>query len=153
MQGSQPKHPCRASKASDKLPLASCRGLGECMRRWGSLFLCVGFGLLTAGCPKGQPDFSQGKKAETLQDYDAAYVFYQKAVKADPRNAAYKIKLNSMRFEASQQHVKAGVEFRKKGDLQAAAAEFQRAQTIDPASAVAEQELRKTVEMIAEKNR
>jgi general secretion pathway protein D len=123
------------------------------MRRWGSLFLCVGFGLLTAGCPKGQPDFSQGKKAETLQDYDAAYVFYQKAVKADPYNSAYKIKLNSMRFEASQQHVKAGVVLRKKGDLQGAAAEFQRAQTIDPASPVAEQELRKTVEMIAEKNR
>jgi len=123
------------------------------MRRWGSLFLCIGFGLLTAGCPKGQPDFTQGRKAETLQDYDAAYVFYQKAVKADPYNAAYKIKLNSMRFEASQQHIKVGVELRKKGDLQGAAAEFQRAQVIDPASAVADQELRKTVEMIAEKNR
>jgi general secretion pathway protein D len=123
------------------------------MRRWGSLFLCVGFGLLTAGCPKGQPDFTQGKKAETLQDYDAAYIYYQKAVKADPSNAAYKIKLNSMRFEASQQHIKVGVELRKKGDLQGAAAEFQRAQTIDPASAIAEQELRKTVELIADKNR
>ena len=123
------------------------------MRRWGSLLLCVGFGLLTAGCPKGQPDFTQGRKAETLQDYDAAYVFYQKAVKADPTNAAYKIKLNSMRFEASQQHIKVGVELRKKGDLQGAAAEFQRAQTIDPASAIAEQELRKTIELIADKNR
>jgi general secretion pathway protein D len=123
------------------------------MRRWGSLLLCVAFGLLTAGCPKGQPDFSQGRKAETLQDYDAAYVFYQKAVKADPTNAAYKIKLNSMRFEASQQHIKVGLGLRKKGDLQGAAAEFQRAQVIDPASAVADQELRKTVEMIAEKNR
>jgi general secretion pathway protein D len=123
------------------------------MRRWGSLVLCVGFGLLTAGCPKGQPDFSQGRKAETVQDYDAAYVFYQKAVKADPYNAAYKIKLNSMRFEASQQHIKVGVELRKKGDLQGAASEFQRAQTIDPASALADQELRKTAEMIAERNR
>src|SRR5271166_1630682 len=111
------------------------------MRRWGSLLLCVGFGLLMAGCPKGKPDYSQGRKAETLQDYDAAYVFYEKAVKADPTNAAYKIKLNSMRFEASQQHVKVGIELRKKGDLQGAAAEFQRAQVIDPASAVAEQEL------------
>jgi len=123
------------------------------MRRWGSLLLCVGLGLLTAGCPKGQPDFNQGKKAELLQDYDAAYAFYQKAVKSDPRNAAYKIKLNSTRFEASQRHVKAGVELRKKGDLQAAASEFQRAGNIDPASAIAEQELRKTLEMIADKNR
>jgi len=123
------------------------------MRRWGSLILCVGFGLLTAGCPKGKPDFDQGKKAETIQDYDAAFVFYQKAVKANPYNAGYKIKLNAIRFEASQKHVKAGAELRKKGDLQGAATEFQRAQAIDPASPVADQELRATVEMIAEKNR
>src|SRR6202171_3171463 len=42
---------------------------------------------------------------------------------------------------------------RKQGDLQGAASEFQRAQAIDPASPVADQELRKTIEMIAEKNR
>src|SRR6266566_6938256 len=153
MQGSQPKHPCRASKASDKLPLASCRGLGECMRRWGSLFLCVGFGLLAAGCPKGQPDYNQCKKAETIQDYDAAFVYYQKAARADPYNANYKIKLNRIRFEASELHVRHGVELRKQGDLQGAAGEFQRAQAMDPSSPVADQELRKTVEMIAEKNR
>jgi len=123
------------------------------MRRLGSLFLCVGFGLLAAGCPKGQPDFNQGKKAETLQDYDAAFAFYEKAAKRDPYNSAYKIKLNRVRFEASERHVKHGVELRKQGDLQGAAAEFQRAQAIDPSSPVADQELRSTVEMIAEKNR
>ena len=123
------------------------------MRRLGSLFLCVGFGLLTAGCPKGQPDYNQGKKAETIQDYDAAFVYYQKAAKSDPYNASYKIKLNRIRFEASELHVKRGVEMRKQGDLQGAAGEFQRALAIDPASPVADQELRKTVEMIAEKNR
>src|SRR6266849_2325299 len=123
------------------------------MRRWGSVFLCVGFGLLAAGCPKGQPDFKQGKKAESIQDYDAAYEFYQKAAKSDPYNAGYKIKLNQARFEASELHVKHGVEMRKQGDLQGAAAQFQKAQAIDPASPVAEQELRRTLEMIAEKNR
>src|SRR6266403_56366 len=123
------------------------------MRRWGSLFLCVGFGLLAAGCPKGQPDYNQGKKAEAIQDYDAAFVYYQKAAKANPYNASYKIKLNRARFEASEFHVKHGLEMRKQGDLQGAASEFQRAQTIDPASPVADQELRKTIEMIAEKNR
>ncbi len=123
------------------------------MRRWGSLFLCVGFGLLAAGCPKGQPDYNQGKKAETIQDFDAAFVYYQKAAKADPYNANYKIKLNRIRFEASELHVKRGVELRKQGDLQGAAGEFQRAQAMDPSSPVADQELRKTVEMIAEKNR
>ena len=123
------------------------------MRRCEKVVFCVVMALLAAGCPKGQPDFNQGKKAETLQDYDAAFVYYQKAAKADPHNASFKIKLNQARFEASQYHVKQGVELRKKGDLQAAAGEFQRALSIDPASAVAEQELRRTVEMIAEKNR
>src|SRR6266480_2388597 len=123
------------------------------MRRWGSLFLCVGLGLFAVGCPKGQPDYNQGKKAETLQDYDAAFVFYQKAAKANPYNDTYKIKLHRVRFEASEMHVKRGVELRKQGDLQGAAGEFQRAQAIDPSSPVADQELRKTVEMIAEKNR
>ena len=123
------------------------------MKPWRSLFLCIGFGLLAAGCPKGNSDFNQGKKAETLQDFDTAFGFYQKALKADPYNANYKIKLNQIRFEAGQAHVKQGVELRKKGDLQGAAGEFQRAQAIDPSSPVAEQELRKTVELIAEKNR
>jgi general secretion pathway protein D len=123
------------------------------MRPWRSLFLCIGFGLLAAGCPKGNTDFGQGKKAETLQDYDAALGYYQKALKADPYNANYKIKLNQTRFEASQAHIKQGLELRKKGNLQGAAGEFQRAQAIDPSSPIAEQELRKTVEMIAEKNR
>ena len=122
------------------------------MRRWGRLCLCASLGAFMAGCPKGKPDFNQGKKAETLQDYDAAFVFYQKAVKADPYNAGYKIKLSTVRFEASELHVKQGVALRKKGDLQGAAGEFERAQTIDPSNPVAEQELRKTVEMIAEKN-
>ena len=123
------------------------------MRGCGSLLLCVGFGLLAAGCPKGQPDYNQGKKAETIQDYDAAFAYYQKAAKADPYNANYKIKLNRIRFEASELHVKHGVELRKQGDLQGAAGEFQRAQAMDPSSPVADQELRNTVEMIAEKNR
>src|SRR4029077_7220369 len=90
---------------------------------------------------------------EELQDYDAAFAYYQKAAKADPFNASYKIKLNRVRFDASEMHVKRGVEMRNRGDLQGAAGEFQRAQQIDPASPVADQELRKTVEMIAEKNR
>jgi general secretion pathway protein D len=123
------------------------------MRPWGSRILGVGVGLLAAGCPKGQPDFNQGKKAETIQDYDAAFVYYQKAAKANPYNSEYKIKLNRVRFEASELHVKRGVEMRKQGDLQGAATEFQRAQALDPSSPVADQELRKTVEMIAEKNR
>src|SRR5579864_3647204 len=122
------------------------------MRRWNKLILCVA-ALLAAGCPKGKTDYNQGRKAEHLQDYDAAYDYYQKALKNDPENAEYLIKFNQARFEASALHVKNGVKLRDRGQLEAAASEFQRAAAIDPSSPIAEQELRKTVGLIEEKNR
>lgn len=122
------------------------------MGRRGNLILCVCLGLAAAGCPKGQTEYNQGRKAETLQDYDAAFEFYQKAAKSDPNNANYKIRLNQARFEAGEFHTKKGVKLRDSGDLQGALAEFQRAMLVDPSSPVAEQELKKTLDLIAEKN-
>jgi general secretion pathway protein D len=120
------------------------------MRRCRSVILCVGIGLFAAGCPKGQTDYSKGRKAETIEDYDAALEFYTKALKSDPNNAAYKIRINQTRFEAGEMHIKLGLKARENGDLQGAAAQFQRAQNIDPSSSIAGQELKKTLGMIAE---
>src|SRR6202171_1382663 len=152
MKDSQPSNPCPASKPSVRLRLLS-RGAGEFMHHWGNAVLCVCLGLVAAGCPKGQTEYAQGRKAETIADYDAALTYYQQALKADPNNANLKIKVNQSRFEASEFHIKQGLEMRKKGDLQAAMAEFQRAQVVDPSSPVAEQELRRTAAMISDKNR
>ncbi len=123
------------------------------MHRSGNVVLCVCLALFAAGCPKGQTEYAQGRKAETIADYDAALTYYQQALKADPNNANLKIKVNQIRFEASELHIKNGLEMRKKGDLQAAMAEFQRAGVIDPSSPIAEQELRRTAAMISDKNR
>ena len=123
------------------------------MLRWNKLVLCVSMALVAAGCPKGKSEFNEGRRAEHLQDYDAAYDYYQKALKNDPDNAQYLIKFNQARFEASSLHVKNGVKLRERGQLEAAASEFQRATAIDPSSPIAEQELRKTVRLIEEKNR
>lgn len=123
------------------------------MHRSGNVVLCVCFALFAAGCPKGQTEYAQGRKAETIADYDGALAYYQQALKADPNNANLKIKVNQIRFEASELHIKNGTEMRKKGDLQGAIAEFQRAGVIDPSSPIAEQELRRTATMISDKNR
>ncbi|GAC1685423.1 MAG: tetratricopeptide repeat protein [Candidatus Acidiferrum sp.] len=123
------------------------------MNRWGSLVLCLGIGILAAGCPKGQTEFNQGKKAESIQDFDAAFEYYLKAQKAEPYNANYKIKLNQARFEAGQSHVKKAQKLKEKDDLEGAVSELQRAQAIDPSSPIAEQELRKTLEILAERRR
>jgi general secretion pathway protein D len=123
------------------------------MHRWEKAVLCVCLALFAAGCPKGQTEYAQGRKAETIADYDAALTYYQQALKADPNNANLKIKVNQIRFEASELHIKQGLEMRRKGDLQGALAEFQRAGVIDPSSPIAEQELRRTAAMISDKNR
>ncbi|MGB2592768.1 MAG: hypothetical protein WA853_10000 [Candidatus Acidiferrum sp.] len=122
------------------------------MRRCCGAILCVGIGLFAAGCPKGDSNYNKGRKAETIQDYDAALEFYQKALKADPNNAAFKIRLNQTRFEAGEMHIQLGLKQRENGDLQNAAAQFQRAQIVDPSSVVAAQELKKTLGMMAEQN-
>src|SRR5215471_3635703 len=120
------------------------------MRRWTTLILCAGAGLLLAGCPRGQENYKAAAKAENVQDYDTALEFYQKALATDPQNANYRIKLDQIRFEAGQFHVKKGQALRDKGDLQGAAAEFQRAATLDPSSPIAAQEFRNTVDQINE---
>jgi len=57
-----------------------------------------------------------------------------------PENAAYRIKLDQIRFEASQFHVKQGLKLKEKGDLQKAIARsFSAPTTIDPTNEAAEQ--------------
>ena len=86
------------------------------MQRCGTATLCVCLALLTAGCPKnGKTEYSQGRKAEEISDYDAALTYYQQALKADPNNANLKIKVNQIRFEASNFHLKQGLETAQEG--------------------------------------
>jgi general secretion pathway protein D len=120
------------------------------MKRWRKVILCLGFATLAAGCSKSKQHYDAGLKAENIQDYDTALEYYQKALAGDPNNASIRIKLNQVRFDASESHIKRGLALREKGDLQAAAAEFQRAATIDPSSPVAIQELRRTLDQINE---
>ena len=123
------------------------------MHRWAKIVLFVGIVMVVAGCPRGRTDFNQGHKAQDLQDYDAAFEYYQKALKSDPGNAEYQIKFNQARFDAGELHIKNGLKLRERGDLDNAASEFQKATSIDAASAVAEQELRKTIELTGDARR
>lgn len=105
-----------------------------------------------AGCGKGSDEYNQGKKAEALKDYDTAVIHYEKALKSDPLNSEYELKVDRLRFEAAQAHVEQGQKIRDRGDLQMALAEFQKASMIDPSSPIAQQEIKATLTAIAEKN-
>jgi general secretion pathway protein D len=123
------------------------------MYRWEKIILFAGISLVLAGCPKGRTNFNQGRKAQNLQDYDAAFEYYQKALKSEPENTEYKIKFDQARFGAGEAHTKKGLKLREQGDLENAASEFRRAAVMDPSSVAAEQELRKTAEMIDDRER
>src|ERR1700732_5223703 len=112
------------------------------MHRWGKIVLVVGISMAVAGCSKDRTDFKQGRKAQDLHDYDAAFEYYQKALKTDPENAEYQIKFNQARFNAGELHVKNGLKLRERGELENAANEFQKATSTDAASTVVEQALR-----------
>ena len=127
---------------------------GVLMRRWSNVFVWLVIAVFAAGCPKkGGQNYHAGEKALEVKDYDAAVDFYLKALQAEPNNSNYRIKLNQARFEAGQMHIHQGLKLREKGDLQGAVSEFQRASVLDPSSIVADQELKRTLDMIAERSR
>src|ERR1700686_4707479 len=101
-----------------------------------------------SGCPRGGQDNSAGTKAESLKDYDTALDYYNKALQTSPNNTEYKLKAARARFEAAQWHVDQGRRFRDQANLDLALAEFRKAQMIDPSSAVAQQEVKATMDLI-----
>jgi general secretion pathway protein D len=122
------------------------------MRRRSQVIVWMAIALFAIGCPKnGKHEYDAGRNAEAMKDWDAAVDFYAQAAKADPRNVNIKIRLDQARFEAGQVHLHQGLKLRDKGDLQAALSEFQRAQILDPSSVAADQEVQKTLQMLADK--
>lgn len=127
------------------------RGAWMILRKLSGLVL-ISAAVLLSGCPKSHQDNNAGSKAEAVKDYDTALDYYNKALQASPNNTEYKLKAARARFEAGQWHVDQGRRFRESGNLELALAEFRKAQMIDPSSAVAQQEVKATMELINAKN-
>jgi general secretion pathway protein D len=109
----------------------------------------VGAALLLGGCPKGNTDYDAGKKAASVQDYDTALVDFDRALRQDPTNPEYKLRVTQAKFDASQAHMAKGKQAFKNDDLQLALAEYQKASLLDPSNVAAEQEVKRTTEAIA----
>ena len=114
------------------------------------LLLIFAIAMLLAGCPKRNQDFAAGIRAEEMQDYDTAIVYFERALRASPKNAEYKLWISRARFEAGEQHIQMGRAAAQKGDLQDALAEFERAQAIDPSNPLADQEAKHVLDQLAE---
>jgi tetratricopeptide (TPR) repeat protein len=108
--------------------------------------------VVLGGCPKGNTDLADGRKAEAIQDYDTALVHYERALRADPTNPEYKLRAQQARYDAGQFHIRQGQKAVKAGDLQLGLAEFQKAQLIDPSNVAADQEVKRTMDLILAKS-
>jgi general secretion pathway protein D len=122
------------------------------LRRTIYLPLVALIAIFLAACPKANQDFEAGRKAETLQDYDTALVDYERALRANPTNVEYKLRADKMHYQDGQFHLEQGVKDLNQGNLDMALTEFQRAQAIDPSNPGADQQIKKTMELLAAKN-
>jgi general secretion pathway protein D len=113
--------------------------------------LLVVASLLTA-CHQTNTEFEQGRRAEALQDYDTALVYYQRAAQANPTDAEYKLREMHMRYAAASWHMEQGRRAAQKADLQLALSEFEKAAAIDPSNMAAEQQAKSTAELLSAVN-
>ncbi|MGH9630647.1 MAG: secretin N-terminal domain-containing protein, partial [Bryobacteraceae bacterium] len=115
------------------------------------LILAAAGGLnLDAKTKKGQKFLKEGKEAEVSRKYELALELYEKALLEDPSEPAYLLATKRVRFQAAMARVDVANKLRDTGKLQEAMLEFAKAYAIDPSLAIAEQELRRTKQMIEE---
>ncbi|MGA8493073.1 MAG: tetratricopeptide repeat protein, partial [Terriglobales bacterium] len=110
-----------------------------------SLILVVTFAL---AADKAKTLYNKGKDAEARENYELAYDYYKQAFDLKPTELTYKSAFDRLRFLAGASHVHRGQLLREAGQLDAALAEFQKAAEIDPSSAIAQQEVQHTKQMI-----
>jgi len=110
--------------------------------------LLAGVAGLSAKSKQVNKLLEEGKKAETIRDYDRALDFYEKAFTLEPSNVSCDIAVRRARFQAGQLHVDLGKKLLEQGRLQEALTEYIKAYAIDPSSAMAQQGIRRTNEMI-----
>ncbi|MBI2677270.1 MAG: type II and III secretion system protein [Candidatus Koribacter versatilis] len=92
--------------------------------------------------------YNKGKDAETRQDYEKAFQYFQQAWNKKPKEVKYRVAMQRTRFLASATLVHHGQQLREKGQLDEAMQLFVKAKEIDPSSFIADQEVRRTQAVI-----
>ena len=114
---------------------------------WLLMLLCLS---LSAFADQAKSIYDKGSDAEARQNYEQAYDYYKQAYALRPKDLKYRASYERTRFLAAASHVHRGQILRDGGKLDEALAEFQKAIDIDPSSFIAQQELKRTQQMIDE---
>jgi general secretion pathway protein D len=94
--------------------------------------------------------YDKGADAEARQNYESAFDYFRQAYDLKPKDLRYRTAFERTRFYAAASHVHRGQIMRDGGKLDEALVEFQKAMEIDPSSFIAQQELKRTQQMIKE---
>ena len=97
---------------------------------------------------KGDKLRNDARAEELKGNFDHALELAEQAMATDPSDPSYLLEVRRVRFEAGLMHVKNGQRLRSAGKLEEALAEFEKAFGTDPASDIAQQEIRSTKAMI-----
>jgi len=97
---------------------------------------------------KAKTLWEKGQDAEARQNYEQAFEFYREAYDLKPKDLRYRASFERTKFLCAASHVHRGQLLRDGGKLEEALAEFQKAMEIDPSSFIAQQEFRRTKELM-----
>src|ERR1700688_939848 len=114
------------------------------------LLLCVQFPVLAKSVDSAKALYNKGAGAEARRNYEQAFDYFKQAFNLKPKDLRYRTSFERTRFYAAASHVHRGQILRDNGKLDDAFSEFQKALAIDPSSFIAQQELRRTEQMIKE---
>jgi len=112
------------------------------------LLLSLGPAALAADSAKAL--YEKGADAQARQDYETAYEYFKQAYNLQPKDLKYRTAYERNKFLAAASHVHRGQILRDANKLEEARTEFQKALDIDPSSFIAQQELKRTEQMIQE---
>jgi general secretion pathway protein D len=109
----------------------------------------TGLLLLCMACNPANEAYREGRKAEARKDYDSAVIYFGKALQEQPENSQYILHEKLARQGASSFHYDKGTRLMAEKRFSEAAAEFQKAFSVDPTNQAAAEQLAKVVAMEA----
>jgi general secretion pathway protein D len=113
-----------------------------------AMLLIVLVASLPLAADSAHSNYNKGVDAEKRQDYERAFEYFQEAFRQKPKDLRYRTAYEHTKFLAAAAHVHRGQLLRDSGKLDEAIVEFQKASAVDPSSFIAQQELRRTQELL-----
>ena len=114
------------------------------------LLLCLRLPEFAKTVDSAKALYEKGQDAEARQNYEQAFDYFKQAYNLKPKDLRYRTAFERTRFLAASSRVHRGQILRDAGKLDEALVEFQKGLETDPSSFIAQQELKRTQQMIRE---